>query len=145
MATPHVAGLAALLMSMRKGLSPEDVKDLIEENVQKKPQYKDKVSSGGLLDVYASIEALIDRKPDEEKPVEMSEFPSCEAEAVLAENSGQLNKVSNQTCIDRCSCESPKKGWSSSSQRCKKGKSKISIIVIFHQVSVATWINGIDL
>ena len=59
MATPHVAGLAALLMSMRKGLSPEDVKDLIEENVQKKPHYKDKVSSGGLLDVYASIEALI--------------------------------------------------------------------------------------
>ena len=62
-AAPQVAGLAALLMSMREGLSPEEVKILIEQNVQRKPQYEDLVTSGGLIDVNATISSLISEKP----------------------------------------------------------------------------------
>ena len=30
----------------------------------------------------------------------------------------------NETCVDRCGCVTPRRGWSTSSQRCKKGSSK---------------------
>ena len=58
MATPHVSGLAALVMSMRDNLDGEQVKKLIENSVQKKNVYKDLVSSGGLIDVAQTIIAL---------------------------------------------------------------------------------------
>ena len=61
LAAPHVAGLAALLMSMREEISPSLVKDIIEDSVQKKSKYKDLVTSGGLIDVERSIEELIRR------------------------------------------------------------------------------------
>lgn len=50
MATPHVSGLAALLWSMNGDLTAQEVRTIIEENVQKKWQYKDLVTSGGLID-----------------------------------------------------------------------------------------------
>ena len=58
MATPHVTGLAALVMSMRNDLSGEGVKELIKANVQEKTAYEDIVSSGGLIDVAKTIQAL---------------------------------------------------------------------------------------
>ena len=58
MACPQVSGLAALIMTMRDGMSAEEVRKVIEENVQKKDQYKDLVSTGGLIDVGATIKAL---------------------------------------------------------------------------------------
>ena len=57
MACPQVSGLAALVFSMRDYLGAEGVKKLIEENVQKKEQYSGLVSSGGLIDVAATIRA----------------------------------------------------------------------------------------
>ena len=58
MATPHVTGLAALVMSMRNNLSGEEVKELIKANVQEKTAYADIVSSGGLIDVAKTIQDL---------------------------------------------------------------------------------------
>ena len=58
MACPHVSGLAALIMTMRDGMSAVEVRQLIEDNVQKKSQYTDLVSTGGLIDVGATIKAL---------------------------------------------------------------------------------------
>ena len=58
MACPQVSGLAALIMTMRDGMSAVEVRRLIEENVQKKDQYADVVSTGGLIDVGATIKAL---------------------------------------------------------------------------------------
>ena len=58
MACPQVSGLAALVMSMRGNLTPAQVKQLIEQNVQKKSQYTGKVSTGGLIDVDKTISAI---------------------------------------------------------------------------------------
>ena len=58
MACPQVSGLAALVMSMRGNLTPAQVKQRIEQNVQKKSQYTGKVSSGGLIDVDKTISAI---------------------------------------------------------------------------------------
>merc|ERR1711981_83241 len=58
MACPQVSGLAALMRSMRATLTGKEVRDMIEANVQKKAAYVDKVSSGGLIDVGATIKAL---------------------------------------------------------------------------------------
>ena len=58
MACPQVSGLAALVMSMRGNLTPAQVKQLIEQNVQKKSQYTGKVSTGGLIDVDKTIAAI---------------------------------------------------------------------------------------
>ena len=39
MACPMVSGLAAMMMSMRGDVSPAEIKELIEINVQKKAKY----------------------------------------------------------------------------------------------------------
>ena len=58
MACPQVSGLAAMLMTMRANLTPIQVKNIIEQNVQSKSQYSARCSSGGLIDVLASVNAV---------------------------------------------------------------------------------------
>ena len=54
-----VSGLAALIMTMRGNLNGAQVKQLIEQNVQKKSQFNGLVTTGGLIDVDKTIEAVI--------------------------------------------------------------------------------------
>jgi len=76
MACPQVSGLAALIMTMRDGMSAEEVRRVIEENVQKKDQYRDLVSTGGLIDVGATIKALKSGNPgSSEAPPATTEVP----------------------------------------------------------------------
>ena len=63
MATPHVAGLAALILSIRDDLSGEQVKKYIMDNVQKEDQYSELVRSGGLMDVGKTIRAVANNRP----------------------------------------------------------------------------------
>merc|ERR1711962_753597 len=56
MACPQVSGLAALIMTMRD-ISGAQLKQLIEANVQQKSQYTDFVTTGGLIDVLATVQA----------------------------------------------------------------------------------------
>ena len=58
MACPQVSGLAALIMTMRDNMSAHEVRQLIEANVRVKSEYASFVSSGGLIDVGATIKAL---------------------------------------------------------------------------------------
>ncbi len=59
MATPFVSGLAALILSIKKGLSGKEVKDLITANVQEMSGYTGLyVSSGGLIDIAKTIKHL---------------------------------------------------------------------------------------
>ena len=57
MATPHVSGLAALLLSVNPGLSPDQLKQLIMNNVDKVPAFSGKTVSGGRIDAGKSLSA----------------------------------------------------------------------------------------
>ena len=57
-AAPFVSGLAALIMSI-KTMTAIETKNYILDNVQVKSQYANYVSSSGLLDAYATINAVI--------------------------------------------------------------------------------------
>jgi subtilisin family serine protease len=53
MATPHVAGAAALYLSIHPDKTWKDAKDAILGSVKKNPALNGKTVSGGQLDVYA--------------------------------------------------------------------------------------------
>ena len=83
MACPQVSGLAALIMTMRDGMSAPEIRQVIEDNVQKKSQYTELVSSGGLIDVGATIKALKSEAPPatSEAPPATSEAPPATSDA----------------------------------------------------------------
>jgi len=58
MACPQVSGFAALIRTMRPELNGQQVRALIENNVQLKSAYTNLVSSGGLIDVGKTLKAL---------------------------------------------------------------------------------------
>ena len=60
MATPHVAGAAALLWSLAPGASAQQVKNALIENVDPIPALEGKCSSAGRLNVYKAIRAMGD-------------------------------------------------------------------------------------
>ena len=57
MACPQVAGLAALVRTLKSGLNGQQVRNIIESNVKKSAAYTPFVSTGGLIDVEKTIEA----------------------------------------------------------------------------------------
>ena len=59
MATPHVAGAAALLASVNPALSPLDVKSILLGNVDALPGLTGKVVSGGRLNLDRSVRAAV--------------------------------------------------------------------------------------
>ena len=58
MATPHVAGLAALLLSKKPGLTPAELKSLIMSNVDKISAWSGKTVTGGRIDAGKTLSAL---------------------------------------------------------------------------------------
>ena len=61
MASPHVAGAAALLLGNNSRLSNEDIKKLLLDTVDKKSSFQNTTLSGGRLNVGNAI--LADRRP----------------------------------------------------------------------------------
>ena len=57
MASPQVAGLAALIRSM-KTMTAMEAKNFILDNVQVKSQYANDVGTSGLIDAFASVNAV---------------------------------------------------------------------------------------
>lgn len=57
MATPHVSGLAALLLSKNPALSPDQLKQLIISNVDQVPAFSGKTVSGGRIDAGKTLSA----------------------------------------------------------------------------------------
>jgi len=58
MACPQVSGFAALIRTMRPDLNGQEVRAVIESNVQLKSAYTTIVSSGGLIDIGKTLKAL---------------------------------------------------------------------------------------
>jgi thermitase len=59
MASPQVAGVAALLLSVRPGLSPADLKRLLVESVDKRPAFLGKVTAEGAVDASRALTAAL--------------------------------------------------------------------------------------
>ncbi len=57
MASPYVAGVAALILSIRPDLSAQEIKELILNNVDKVPALEEKCITGGRLNAYKAVRA----------------------------------------------------------------------------------------
>jgi hypothetical protein len=74
MATPHVAGVASLLLSAAPSLTPHEARTAILESVDLKPSLAGKTVSQGRLNAHAALEALPgEPDPDPEPPPEEPE------------------------------------------------------------------------
>lgn len=58
MATPHVSGVAGLLLAQNPGLSYQEIKDLILSNTDPVASLKGKTVTGGRLNAYKALKAL---------------------------------------------------------------------------------------
>jgi subtilisin family serine protease len=59
MAAPYVAGVAALIMSVRPDLKPEQIKDILVATARKVPTFEDRCIAGGILDANAAVKAAL--------------------------------------------------------------------------------------
>jgi len=57
MAAPHVAGIAALLKSVKPSLTPEQVIDLIKQTVVPYPSLSGKIATGGVVNAFKALAA----------------------------------------------------------------------------------------
>jgi hypothetical protein len=63
MATPHVAGVAALVKAQETGMGPAKLKNAILKGVDKKSGLVDRVSTGGRLNANRSLAIAMDHIP----------------------------------------------------------------------------------
>jgi subtilisin family serine protease len=102
MATPHVAGVAALLAKLDPSLSAEAMKAILLENVDKSSKWNGKVASGGRLNAFRAASAVGPGTPNEPpsasltSPVEGATFKApvnITLEAVAADGDGHIQHV----------------------------------------------------
>ncbi len=63
MATPHVSGVAGLILSINPSLSYGDVKDIILNNVDPKPSLSGMTLTGGRLNAFSAISSVLPATP----------------------------------------------------------------------------------
>lgn len=62
MATPFVSGIATLMLACNPTLKPTQIKELIVNSVYRVPAQENKVSSGGIVNAYNAMTALLKLK-----------------------------------------------------------------------------------
>ncbi|MEH7235286.1 S8 family serine peptidase [Bacillus sp. JJ1562] len=62
MATPHVAGIVALLLEANPQLTPDDIKQIIQETAMSMPGYEEWEVGAGYVDAYAAVKKAIEMK-----------------------------------------------------------------------------------
>ncbi|GGD01802.1 hypothetical protein GCM10007216_35680 [Thalassobacillus devorans] len=62
MATPHVAGVVALMLEADPTLSPDDVKETIEQTATNMPGYETWEAGAGYLNAYAAVDSILFNK-----------------------------------------------------------------------------------
>lgn len=102
MATPHVAGVAALLAGMDPSLTPDAIKALLMDNVDQSSRWTGRVLSGGRLNAYKAATA-VGTNPNNEAPSVMLTAPAEGAnykapvnislEAAAADTDGSVKMV----------------------------------------------------
>lgn len=68
-ATAFVTGVAALMLAENPGLTPTDLKKLIMSSVDKIPQLKTKVASGGRLNAFKALTMAVEMKKGPKRDV----------------------------------------------------------------------------
>jgi subtilisin family serine protease len=63
MATPHVAGLAALLLAKNPDLTPAELRAAIEGTVDEKPAFTGKCTTGGRVNADAALDSVDETPP----------------------------------------------------------------------------------
>jgi serine protease AprX len=61
MATPFIAGTAALMLSADPTLSPDDIKAILQQTATPMPGYQDFEVGGGYVNVYAAVDKVFNR------------------------------------------------------------------------------------
>jgi subtilisin family serine protease len=74
-ATAFVTGMAALLLSQDPTLKPTQIRELIMASVDKLPQLKDKLVTGGRVNAYAALMALKSRGNGKSAPALIATRP----------------------------------------------------------------------
>ncbi len=69
MATPHVTGIAALLLSKNKYLTPVELKTAILDSVKPLDSLSDKTITGGMADAFAALQNVAPEKPNNLKTI----------------------------------------------------------------------------
>ncbi|WP_053073997.1 S8 family serine peptidase [Bacillus sp. LL01] len=61
MATPHVAGIVALLLEANPALTPSEVKDILQETATDMPGYESWEVGAGYVNAYDAVEAAFNQ------------------------------------------------------------------------------------
>lgn len=104
MAAPHVAGAAALLLSINNNLTVNELKEIILNNVDKLSNWSGVVLTGGRLNVYKSVQGL-DSSPQPNpntvgKIVFVSSRDGNKEIYVMKEDGTQQERVTDNTFAD---------------------------------------------
>ncbi|TLS36140.1 peptidase S8 [Pseudalkalibacillus caeni] len=59
MATPHVAGIAALMLDADPTLSPDEIKQILQETATNMPGYEEWEAGAGYVNAYAAIDQIL--------------------------------------------------------------------------------------
>ncbi|WP_223700509.1 S8 family peptidase [Sutcliffiella deserti] len=62
MATPHVAGIVALMLEANQSLSPDDVKNILQATSTNMPGYEAWEAGAGYVNAYAAVDAAFQNK-----------------------------------------------------------------------------------
>jgi hypothetical protein len=102
MATPHVAGVAALLAGMDPSLTPDAIKLMLMDSVDQSSRWTGRVLSGGRLNAYKAAQA-VGTNPNNDKPTVVLTAPAAGAnfkapvnitvEAEAADTDGSVKMV----------------------------------------------------
>ncbi|PLR99102.1 S8 family serine peptidase [Bacillus sp. T33-2] len=62
MATPHVAGIVALMLEANPGLSPEEVKQILQQTATNMPGYESWEVGAGYVNAYSAVDKIFNGK-----------------------------------------------------------------------------------
>jgi hypothetical protein len=100
MATPHVAGVAALALSVKNDLTVDQLEQAILNGVVKNPALKDKTSTEGVIDAVEILKAAGASNPSETCQTDCPPTVSVTASNLQVDSGATVNFTANATDPD---------------------------------------------